>query len=206
MSGLKREAAALDRAAALLAQFEAPYAKPRAARMRGERASPPPPFKTRWGHLPPLKRTVNVAVPWDRVRRVVADNRPDPYGTEWQRKGLEIVLVVPALRSLLARRSGRLVKHADDSWSFAGHCYPQADQPGGFGCLWWSQQKPYWVAWDGLRREQSAVADMAYSILNAAQGYADPSLGVQQDWYDQSGRRTLSARVMPPPEGEPKPL
>ena len=144
-------------------------------------------------------------MPWDAVRKIATDVRPGEH-SDWQRRGLEIVLRVPDLRKLLERRGGNLRKHKDGTWDFAAHCYPKEaggvpvevrKLSGEFDCLWWCKGKPYYVAWDGLRREQSAVAELAEAILHAAQGHPDAQLTDRyQRWHDASGRETVCAGIV----------
>lgn len=180
MSGLAHEVAALDRAASALRRSGA-SPKPRPG-MPGER----------------IKRRVVVRPDWDRVAHVVAATA----GRPWQEQALEVVLAVKDAGKLLGRRGGKLVKHAQGRWSLATSTFRDPAQPSGFGHLWWAREKDAVTVMDGLRREHSAVADVAYAILSMARaGARQPIVGGHQTYYDAAGRWTVDVEVQAPPPG-----
>lgn len=204
---LKRQIASLDR-------------ELRYVRTHGAVANPAatstgaPPFTDRWGRLPKVtsRHVYWVRVPWPAVRKIANDEQGGM--SDWQRRGLEIVLRVPDLRRLLARRGGFLRKNKDGTWDFSDRCYPVRDEDKvadatvagplkgvegarAVGCSWWCKGEPYYVAWDGLRRKQSAVADLAQAILDEARGHRDSRLiDNYQAWSRSDGTTTLRAGII----------
>ena len=180
MSNLKREIAALDRAGAALRRSGASPA-PRPG-MPGTR----------------IERPVVVKPDWDRVKRVVAATEDRP----WQEQALEVVLAVKDAGKILALRGGKLVKHAQGRWSLASSTHHDPAQPTGHGHLWWCREKDAVTAMDGLRREHSAVADVAYAIMAMARtGARQPMIGGWAIYRDASENRTVQVGVEAPPAG-----
>jgi len=180
MSVFGREASALDRAATRL-------------RRSGASAKPSPGIPgTR------IERPVIVRPDWERVKRVVAATEDRP----WQEQALEVVLAVKDAGKLLGRRGGKLIKHAPGLWSLATSTHRDPAQPSGFGHLWWSREKDASTAMDGLRREHSAVADVAYAIMAMARaGARQPMIGGWEVYRDSMGNRTVQVGVEAPPAG-----